>query len=185
MSQDSNQDILRKLRSEVVFIREAWNYYDSIYRKNENVAIWQESGVTGFFEILQRLLSSEIVLRLARLFDPANSKAKGKDAQNIVLKRACGGSEELLKEYGELETIVDREGGIRECRHKLISHLDEVKFMQRASYSHPEIPELLYRIEKLLIKVDPSHRQLIRGTVSTPADELMLILRQYNRSRFP
>jgi len=183
MSDIDNDLVLRKLRSEVDMIDTAWSYYQTIYCNEENVTEWRASGASGFFEVLHRLLASEIIIRVARLFDPLEKKLKKDKLENIVFRRFRSLGDDFDKRIDAVEQWVHKPEGMRECRNKLNAHLDLATFEERKAYLFPEFPKYLEEMKQLLQLASGKTGTPTTGTMSNQADQLMLILHMHNVQR--
>lgn len=135
---DEYRSLLTAIEEEYIQLRYRWAIFDQLFDSGQDkIDILNKSG-SNVFQLLQKLIIDDVMIRLSRLSDPPKSMGHENASLNNLVQK--------LDQKLSSETKVK----ISEKLTELGKHLDKVKTLRNKSLSHTDLahainPEMLPR----------------------------------------
>jgi hypothetical protein len=138
------KDIYEELKGHVVWLHGRWILYRQLFDKSEKRIDLLNECASSFFYVIEDVLFRDVMLFLCKLTDPASTRTRDGNSENLSLKQLqqrvevsephlAASLERLLKD------LDDKCEDIREWRNKRLAHSDLITEMRNGASSLPGI----------------------------------------------
>jgi hypothetical protein len=189
------KELFESLANKVTWLHAKWDCYLQLFGTPESVAIMTEVASGGSY-LLRKVIADDLMLGIARLLDPRESRVGKKTKKNLTIshllyeiKQDCANSPVSVKLDRIASQLDAKKKPILEHRNRAIAHLDFETAMERhpdplQSVSRTDFEQILNLIVEFMIIAQRHYERAIRiysPNMSGPAKNIVDAMREFTK----